>query len=81
MTSLGHSLLGDQVYGRDAKQGTPRNIVDAIKAFGRQALHAAVLGFEHPETHEQLRFEAPLPDDFNILTSQLDDIKTSKKER
>lgn len=81
MTSLGHSLLGDQVYGRDAKRGTPPNIVEAIKVLGRQALHAAVLGFEHPETHEKLTFEATLPNDFTILVSKLDAIQTDKKER
>lgn len=57
----GHPLLGDPVYGRRAKD--PR--VDAIaRALGRQALHAAVLGFAHPITGAPLRFETPPPEDF-----------------
>jgi 23S rRNA pseudouridine1911/1915/1917 synthase len=38
-----------------------------VAAFPRQALHAAVLGFVHPVTGEELRFESPLPGDFDAL--------------
>ena len=43
----------------------------AVEAFPRQALHAAVLGFKHPITSEQLRFEAPLPEDMLSLIAIL----------
>lgn len=49
---LGHPLVGDPVYGR-ANEKVP---IDG------QALHAAVLGFEHPLSGENLRFETPLPE-------------------
>ncbi|CAM4258262.1 RluA family pseudouridine synthase [Paenibacillus tarimensis] len=53
MKYIGHPLAGDPVYGR-------AKTVD-LKG---QALHAAVLGFIHPRTGEELVFEAPLPQDF-----------------
>jgi len=58
----GHALLGDPVYG-----GRPRDarLREAADALGRQALHAAVLGFPHPVTGTALRFEAPLPADLS----------------
>lgn len=57
----GVPVLADPVYGR-----TPRDarVAAVARELGRQALHAAVLGFEHPVTHRALRFESPLPDDF-----------------
>jgi 23S rRNA pseudouridine1911/1915/1917 synthase len=54
LASAGLPIVGDVVYGR--ARGT-----DA--ALGRPALHAARLGFEHPQTGRWLAFEAPLPDD------------------
>jgi 23S rRNA pseudouridine1911/1915/1917 synthase len=58
MAHLGHPLIGDPVYGR------PRNIPGLTLTIARQALHAAVLGFQHPTTHKKLRFESVLPEDF-----------------
>jgi 23S rRNA pseudouridine1911/1915/1917 synthase len=74
MAHLGHPLLGDLVYGSGFK--TKANRLSeaqqaALKALGRQALHAAVLGFEHPRTGEFLRFESPLPDDMAALLETL----------
>jgi hypothetical protein len=40
-------------------------------AFPRQALHAHRLGFKHPDTREQLRFEVPVPEDMRNLLGQL----------
>src|SRR5262249_49994259 len=62
MAHIGHPLLGDGVYGPGFKTkavhlgDAPRA---ALSALGRQALHARLLGFEHPVTGEHLRFEAP----------------------
>jgi 23S rRNA pseudouridine1911/1915/1917 synthase len=57
MASIGHPLLGDDVYG-PAK--------DSFHLEG-QALHARVLGFIHPTSKEYVEFEAPLPDYFKSL--------------
>lgn len=61
MASIGHPLLGDQVYG-PAKQPFHLN---------GQTLHAGVLGFIHPRTGEYMEFSAPLPDYFEELLTKL----------
>ncbi|SDW53518.1 ribosomal large subunit pseudouridine synthase D [Ruegeria halocynthiae] len=70
MAHAGHGLVGDPVYGGKRKLAarafTPEAI-EAVRAFPRQALHAAVLGFKHPVSGEMLRFEAPLPKDMATL--------------
>ena len=55
----GFPLLGDEVYGRRS----PR--------IARQALHAALLAFDHPVTGERLRFEVPPPEDFARALAKL----------
>ena len=66
MSSIGHSLIGDPIYGN-----IPKVAPDFAKYFPRQALHAGFLGFTHPRTGERLDFEAPLPDDMQKLLEQL----------
>ena len=65
---LGTPLLADWLYGR-----TPGDVELAAigAALGRQALHAAVLGFVHPITKEQLRFVSPLPIDLETALAAL----------
>jgi 23S rRNA pseudouridine1911/1915/1917 synthase len=64
LASIGHALVGDPVYGRTSPALRP---LLAELGFRRQALHAAVLGFIHPVTGLQLRFESALPDDLREL--------------
>ncbi|WP_298257328.1 RluA family pseudouridine synthase [uncultured Litoreibacter sp.] len=74
MAHVGHSLVGDPVYGgrrKLAKNALPEAAQDAIREFPRQALHAATLGFKHPVSGEMMRFEAPLPPDFTALLEEL----------
>ncbi|MEM1374960.1 MAG: RluA family pseudouridine synthase [Pseudomonadota bacterium] len=74
LAHAGHGLVGDPVYGGQRKLKTgavSAEAAEALKAFPRQALHAAVLGIEHPVTKETLRFEAPLPADMADLLSLL----------
>ena len=74
MTHLGHPLLGDQLYGSGFATKAarlPEPARDALIALGRQALHAALLGFEHPVTGEELHFESEPPADFAKLQSEL----------
>jgi 23S rRNA pseudouridine1911/1915/1917 synthase len=61
-------LIGDRLYGRPPEGPDLRAIADAL---GRQALHAAVLGFTHPTSGEALRFRAPAPADFNAALEAL----------
>ena len=74
MASIGHPLLGDSVYGSGFKTKAAllgNRAVSALTALGRQALHASVLGFDHPATGETLRFESPPPKDFARLLKAL----------
>ena len=58
---LGHPLVGDDTYG--AKQNKRLTELTSYAA-SRQMLHAHELGFTHPRTGKQVKFKAPLPDDF-----------------
>jgi 23S rRNA pseudouridine1911/1915/1917 synthase len=74
MAHLGHPLIGDATYGagfRTKATLLPEAARAAVEAFPRQALHAAVLGFEHPVTREELHFESPLPQDLEDLLAAL----------
>lgn len=74
MAHLGHPLLGDQLYGSGfaTKAGRlPEDAREALAALGRQALHAALLGFVHPATGEELLFESEPPADFANLQAAL----------
>ena len=61
MTSIGHPLLGDEVYGSGRN---PFHLQG-------QTLHAMELGFAHPVTGEYMEFTAPLPDYFEDLLCKL----------
>jgi 23S rRNA pseudouridine1911/1915/1917 synthase len=61
MTSIGHPLLGDMVYG---PQRNPYHLEG-------QALHAMILGFEHPHFHKYMEFTAPIPEYFEKLLRNL----------
>jgi 23S rRNA pseudouridine1911/1915/1917 synthase len=74
MAHEGHPLLGDETYGRGFRTKAGKLLAPAraeLEALGRQALHAAVLGFEHPSSGEHLRFESPLPADLARLVAAL----------
>ncbi len=64
MTHTGHPLLGDDTYGSGFKASLVKletNTRNAVKALKGQALHAAILGFDHPRSGKHMRFESPLP--------------------
>jgi len=60
-----YPLVGDPVYGGRPRipKGASAELIDALRGFPRQALHAQALGLIHPETGEEIRFECPLPED------------------
>nr|WP_323848049.1 23S rRNA pseudouridine(1911/1915/1917) synthase RluD [Methylococcus geothermalis] len=64
-----HPLVGDPVYGGRARipAGADPALIEALRVFRRQALHAARLGLIHPETGEEMAWESPLPPDFEAL--------------
>jgi 23S rRNA pseudouridine1911/1915/1917 synthase len=68
LASIGHSLLGDPVYGRCPPRLRP--VLSAL-GFRRQALHAAQLGFIHPIDGRPLHFTSPTPVDMAMLLVEL----------
>jgi 23S rRNA pseudouridine1911/1915/1917 synthase len=73
MAHLGHPLVGDGTYGRKPRsvKGMDPELVAAIKAFPRQALHARFLTLQHPADQREMRFEAALPQDILDLLDTL----------
>ena len=75
LAALGHPVIGDPVYGRS----TPARLAAlepaaraAVRSFGRQALHAYLLGFLHPRTGVPIRWEGQLPQDIISLINSLE---------
>jgi 23S rRNA pseudouridine1911/1915/1917 synthase len=70
LAHLGHAVLGDPAYGK-ALRTRAAKLSDGAKAglaaLGRQALHAAELGFVHPASGERFTFTSKLPADFDRL--------------
>jgi 23S rRNA pseudouridine1911/1915/1917 synthase len=70
-----YPIVGDPVYGgrfaqpRDATQ----ELIATLRAFKRQALHAASLGLDHPRTGKRLALQSPVPEDFRQLLLALRD--------
>jgi len=70
MAHIGHPVMGDPLYATGFKTkevhlgAKARNLLGSL---GRQALHASILGFEHPVTREEMHFESELPDDIEAL--------------
>ena len=80
LTHLGHPLIGDPSYGKSRQAPRPKTTAQevayaAASNFPRQALHAYVLGFQHPTLHKTMRFESPWPADLAGLISALRSLK------
>lgn len=71
LAHVGHPLIGDRTYGGRRRLPANHPGAEAARAFGRQALHAATLGFAHPSDGRPMRFESPLPEDMNTLFTML----------
>ena len=66
-------IIGDKIYdpAKTVTKGTSIDLIEIIRAFPRQALHAKLLSFECPDTQKKLSFEIPIPDDIKNLISSL----------
>lgn len=80
LTSMGHPLLGDPLYGRRGRPGSTQDpfLKDCIKRMNRQALHAHRLVFDHPRTGERIQFESPIPKDMQEV---LEWLRSQTKDR
>ena len=75
LAEIGHPVLGDPTYGRTTPArlaALPPKARDAVKSLGGQALHAYVIGFDHPATAERIRIEIELPKHFKKLMETLE---------
>ena len=73
MAHARHPLIGDPLYGgsfRLPKAATPE-LVEALRTFRRQALHAEKLSFRHPASGEEITTESPMPADMQALVATL----------
>ncbi|OGP90256.1 MAG: hypothetical protein A2157_14810 [Deltaproteobacteria bacterium RBG_16_47_11] len=73
LSSMGHPLLGDPLYGRKGRSGATRDplLKESVKRMNRQALHAHRLGFNHPRTGERVQFVSPIPQDMKEVLEWL----------
>lgn len=75
MAYVKHPLIGDPLYGGSFKlpKAATEALVDSLRGFRRQALHAEKLSFTHPVSGETLSFDSPLPADMVALIDTLRD--------
>jgi 23S rRNA pseudouridine1911/1915/1917 synthase len=73
LSSMGHPLLGDPVYGRKGRPGSIRDPVlkECVQKMDRQALHAHRLGFTHPRTGKKIQFVSSIPHDMKEVLEWL----------
>lgn len=74
MSHIGHSLVGDQLYGNNARKilhNVSGDLKDFLDNFNRQALHSYKLEFAHPISGKLLSFEEELPQDLDDILSLL----------
>jgi 23S rRNA pseudouridine1911/1915/1917 synthase len=73
LAHIGFPIVGDRVYGGrlTLPRGAGEELREALRAFPRQALHAARLEFEHPVTGKPVACASPLPADIRALLDAL----------
>lgn len=83
MAHINHPLLGDPIYGGRFKipPATNPTLIQELRAFNRQALHARFLELNHPISGQRMRWEAPLPEDIIWMLSLLRQDADSFEER
>lgn len=82
LSYIHHPIVGDVLYGGRVRlsKGMTQPLIDELRRFNRQALHAFAIGFTHPTTQEFMRFEIGLPDDIINLVNTLKADKTTLKK-
>jgi 23S rRNA pseudouridine1911/1915/1917 synthase len=84
LASVGHPVLGDEIYGpgfRSKAALLPEAAQEALKDLGRQALHAHILAFEHPVNGKLMRFRSELPPDLARLHGKLAASRADSSEK
>ena len=81
MAHVRHPLVGDPVYGGRLKlpAGASEELKLMLRGFPRQALHARSLTLIHPETGKEMTWTLPLPEDFELLLTLLEeDVRSAR---
>jgi 23S rRNA pseudouridine1911/1915/1917 synthase len=84
LASIGHPLMGDEVYGpgfRTKSALLPQGAQEALGDLGGQALHAYMLSIEHPLTSKTLRFRSELPPELARLHAMLAAIQADSSDK
>ncbi|MCL1634541.1 23S rRNA pseudouridine(1911/1915/1917) synthase RluD [Luteimonas sp. SX5] len=84
MAHLKHPIVGDPLYGGPLKlpKGATPELIDALRGFKRQALHAETLEFAHPVSGQPVRATAPVPQDMrDLLRALQDDAKQAQAKK
>jgi 23S rRNA pseudouridine1911/1915/1917 synthase len=74
LASIGHPVIGDPVYGGGKARlaRAPEGFRRAAASLNTQVLHAYLIGFEHPRTHDRVRFESKLSNNIKELVNFLE---------
>ncbi|HZM69241.1 MAG TPA: RluA family pseudouridine synthase [Candidatus Cryosericum sp.] len=72
LSSIGHPIVGDPLYGRQAApRGAPPELVPILAAYGGMALHAREIAFDHPRTGRRMVLRAERPEELECLLASL----------
>lgn len=73
MAHIHHPIVGDPTYAGRLKipKNAPKELIEYLQQFKRQALHARKLGLRHPTKKEWIEWQAPLPKDMQQLLKML----------
>lgn len=75
MTSLGHNIVGDKIYGKTKKnllQKLPPCVIRQLDTNNRQLLHAYLLEFIHPIANKKLKFKTNIPEEISLIIRDLE---------
>jgi 23S rRNA pseudouridine1911/1915/1917 synthase len=74
LSHIGYPLVGDPLYAGRSRlpKGVSMEVMNSLKGFKRQALHAGYLELIHPKTQELVSWEAELPEDFVQLLNTME---------
>lgn len=83
MAHIKHPIIGDPLYGGPLKlpKGATAGLVESLRGFKRQALHAETLEFIHPLSGEPVRCSTPMPVDMQALVATLREDSREAEER
>lgn len=82
MAHLNYPIVGDPVYGGRFKlpPQASESLIDLLRKFNRQALHARLLGLQHPVRNEYVEWSVPIPDDMQHLIDALQEDKEQHEQ-